>query len=100
MSPQIPLTPPIQKFLLPLEDPDPSSRRKEVKYRQIGFQYGPSLLGNSSYFPTGPLGDAMVQQHQDQWYRDAGWLVRTVEGEIAAALAAIESVSTPYYGSC
>ncbi|KAI3318403.1 Lipoxygenase [Xylariaceae sp. AK1471] len=91
LGPQIPLTPPIQRFLLPVEDPDPSSRRKEVKYRQAGFLYGPSLLGNSSFFPSGPLGDALVQQHQDQWYKDAGWLVRTVEEEIVASLAAIES---------
>lgn len=32
----------------------------------------------------------MVQQHQDQWYKDAGWLVQTVAKEEAAALAAIE----------
>ena len=61
-------------------------------YRQAGFLYGPSLLGNSSYFPTGLLGDVMAKQHQDQWYEDAMWLVDTVHEEEVAVLAAIQQV--------
>ncbi|GAP93054.1 putative manganese lipoxygenase [Rosellinia necatrix] len=90
LNSQLPVNPPEQRFLLPIEDPDPFSRRREVEYRRAGFLYGPSLLGNSSYFPTGILGDAIVQQHQEQWYKNAGWLVETVGGETAAALAAVE----------
>lgn len=83
---------PKQRLLLPIEDPDLFPRRMEVMYRQAGFLYGPSLLGNSSYFPTGLLGDVMAKQHQDQWYEDAMWLVDTVHEEEVAVLAAIQQV--------
>lgn len=91
LGPQLPVTP-VQRLLLPREDLDPFYRRKEVEVRQGGFLYGPSRLGNSSFFPTGVLGDAMVQQHQDKWYEDAAWLVNTVSEEAAAALSTIQSV--------
>ncbi|KAI1347667.1 Lipoxygenase [Xylaria sp. FL0043] len=78
------------RILLPIEDPDLFSRRLEVEQRRAGFLYGPSLLGNSSYFPTGLLGDAMVKQHQDQWYKDAKLLVDTVHEEELAVFASIQ----------
>ncbi|KAI2602753.1 Lipoxygenase [Hypoxylon sp. NC1633] len=86
----VPLNPPKQSLLLPIEDPDPFSRQMEVEYRQAGFLYGPSLLGNTSHFPTGRLGSSMVQQHQDQWYRNARWLAGTVGEEEVAVLAAVK----------
>lgn len=92
LGPQLPVTSPIQQLSLPNEDIDPYSRRREVEVKRTGFLYGPSLLGNSSYFPTGVLGNAMVQQHQDQWYEDAAWLVETAGEEAAAAMAAIQDV--------
>lgn len=95
LGPQLPVTSPIQRLLLPSEDLDPSYRRREVEVRKNGFLYGPSRLGNSSYFPAGVLGDAMVQQHQDKWYADAAWLVNTVSEEAAAALSNIQSVWVP-----
>ncbi|KAI1324959.1 Lipoxygenase [Xylariaceae sp. FL0255] len=80
----------MHKFALPVEDYDPISRRREVEYKRSGYLYGPSLLGNSSYFPTGVLGDAIVQEHQRQWYENAEELVRTVAQEAEIAFAAIQ----------
>lgn len=80
------------RMMLPMHDSDPCRRIREIEEKQHGYLYGPSLLGNSSYFPTGPLGDAMVQQHQDKWYSDASWLVDTVSKEAETAAAALEKV--------
>ena len=94
LGPQLPVTSPYkQRFMLPSEDTDPLLRKREIEERQRGFLYGPSLLGNSSFFPSGVLGGAMVQQHQDQWYNDAAWLTQTVNGEAAAAMASIQKVT-------
>lgn len=81
------------EFLLPIHDPEPSSRALEISQKRLGYLYGPSLLGNSSYFPTGILGDAMVQQHQHDWYADSFWLVNTVNEEMPKAATALEAVS-------
>jgi len=36
----------------------PASRGAAVSARKDGYQYGPSLIGEAAFFPTGPLGDA------------------------------------------
>lgn len=85
-------TEPANKMVLPMYDDDPSERIRDIEKKQLGYLYGPSLLGNSSYFPAGPLGDTMVQQHQDQWYSEAAWLVESVFNEtklVATALAKV-----------
>src|SRR5262245_53877188 len=90
LSPHLPVvTQPLQKLVLATEDVSPLLIRQEIEEKQLGFLYGPSLLGNSSFFPAGVLGDAMIKQHQDQWYTDAGWLTKTVNDEAEAAMAAI-----------
>ncbi|KAI9665926.1 MAG: hypothetical protein M1821_003861 [Bathelium mastoideum] len=90
LGPHLPVVPPApQKLFLPYEDPAPLRRRQEIEGKRHGILYGPSLLGNSSFFPSGVLGDAMAHQHQDQWYNDAGWLTKTVNEEATAAMLAI-----------
>ena len=64
------------------EDDSPFERITEVEQKRQGYVYGPSLPGNTSYFPTGLPGDAMVQQHIDQWLNDASW-INTAVGEDA-----------------
>jgi hypothetical protein len=88
------------KLVLPMNDSEPHKRIREIEQKRHGYLYGPSLLGNSSYFPTGPLGDAMVQHDQDQWFSDASWLVDTVTKEAASAAAALYRViATPLCNS-
>lgn len=82
-----------EKLVLPQRDVDSFIRKGEVDLHRQGYLYGPSLLGNISFFPTGPLGNPMVQQHQDTWYADAAWLTDMVNKEIVTALATLERVS-------
>ena len=84
------------KFTLPIEDNSPSMRVLDIEQKRQGFLYGPSLLGNTSWFPTGTLGKAMVQQHMDQWLQDASWLTSVVEEEMNAAAATLKKASSIY----
>lgn len=81
------------KFTLPIEDHSPSMRILEIDKKRQGYLYGPSLLGNTSWFPTGTLGKAMVQQHMDQWLQDASWLTGVVEEEMNAAATILKKAS-------
>ena len=90
------------KFTLPIEENSPSMRAKEIEQKRQGYLYGPSLLGNTSWFPTGILGKAMVQQHMDQWLQDASWLTNVVEEEVKAAATTLKKASSIYacFSSC
>ncbi|KAI9762126.1 MAG: hypothetical protein M4579_000606 [Chaenotheca gracillima] len=72
-NPQRPILPPAleKRYLLPMFDRNPSARAYEIERNRAGFKYGPSLLGNLSYFPTGPLGDPMVKREVASLYQDA-----------------------------
>lgn len=80
-------------FTALFDDDVPSRRIAEIERKRQGYLYGPSLLGNTSYFPTGALGNVMVQQHTDQWLRDASWITSVVEQESNAAMVAFEKAS-------
>lgn len=82
------------RFVLPMYDSEPLRRVDEIMKKQNGYLYGPSLIGNSSYFPTGILGNAMVQQDQDQWYTDAYSLTSHVVEEMQLAADALRKVNT------
>lgn len=82
------------KFTLPTEDNSPSMRVLEIQQKRHGYLYGPSLLGNTSYFPSGVSGQAMVQQHMDEWLQDASWLTNVVEEEENAAAATLKKASS------
>ena len=80
--------------MLPVFDHKPSDRVDEIKRNRKGYLYGASLIGNTSYFPTGDLGDPMVKEHVDLWYRDAAWVSQKVAEEYQSAAATVSSVST------
>lgn len=82
------------KFNISVEDNYPSLRALEIERKRQGYLYGPSLLGNTSYFPTGILGDAMVQQHIDEWSQDASSINGVVDEEAKAAAAALSMAGT------
>ena len=86
-----------RKFTVTHEsDVPPFSRAYEIERKRRGYLYGPSLLGNTSYFPAGILGEAMVQQHMHQWLQDAAWVTSAVEDEVNAAATALEKVSSMF----
>jgi len=80
-------------YTLPIFDPNSSQRFEEIRINRNGYQYGPPLLGNTSFFPTGVLGDAMVQTDKQLWFRDVQYItekVNTIEWPQAArALAEV-----------
>ena len=80
-------------FTLPGKD-EYSTRTLEIEKKRQGYLYGPSLLGNTSYFPTGVLGDAMVQKHIKDWLDDAAWITAVVEKEANAALVALKNAGS------
>ena len=84
-----------RKYVIPVFDPKPSDRADEIKRNRKGYLYGASLIGNTSYFPTGDLGDPMVKEHLDLWYKDAAWVSQKVVDEYQSVAATISSVSTP-----
>ncbi len=81
-----------RKYVLPVFDATPSERADQIKRNREGFLYGASLLGNTSYFPTGMLGDAMVKRDVDLWYKDAAWVSENVARESQLCAAAVTIV--------
>jgi len=81
------------KMVLPIFDDEPFQRRREIERKQLGYLYGPSLLGNTSWFPTGSLGGAMVQEHEGLWWTDAEWLKNAVRKDAESAASALGRVS-------
>ncbi|KAL9627743.1 MAG: hypothetical protein Q9164_007506, partial [Protoblastenia rupestris] len=75
-----------QQAVLPMMDADPTSRAQSIETKRRGFLYGPSKLGNTSFYPTGPLGDERVQ-------RDLALIRPDVTAIGAAARPDVEAVN-------
>src|SRR4051812_36266825 len=54
------------KMLLPVFDNEPEQRVREIERKRKGWLYGKSLLGNTSHYPEGELGNAVSQEHQQR----------------------------------
>ena len=81
-------------FSLPSFDEDPENRIERLQDSREGFQYGAPLLGNTSAFPAGVLGDAMVQRDKSLWLRDVMYVTEEVNNvEIPQAASALDEVS-------
>ncbi|PWY93119.1 putative arachidonate 5-lipoxygenase [Aspergillus sclerotioniger CBS 115572] len=77
------------QYSLPMFDLQPWERVEEVRLAREGYLYGPPLLGNTSFFPTGVLGDAMVARDRAQWFRDVEYVTNNVYPESDQAAAAL-----------
>lgn len=80
------------RYVLPEFDINQAGRAEEIRVNREGFQYGPPLLGNTSYFPTGVLGDAMVAKDKELWFRDVAYVTENVYQEWPAAAQALAQV--------
>ena len=82
-----------EKYVLPVFDINSLERFKEIRINRDGYQYGPPLLGNTSFFPTGVLCDAMVQRDKQLWFRDVQYTTDHVNDielpQVARALAQV-----------
>ncbi|KAK4450631.1 lipoxygenase [Podospora aff. communis PSN243] len=76
-------------MLLPIFDNEPDQRVREIQRKREGYLYGRSLLGNTSHYPEGLLGDAMSMEHQQRWYEEAQTLKDAVYGEAGMAYMAV-----------
>lgn len=77
-------------YVLPMFDKNPSSRAEEISSNRNGYLYGPSLLGNLSYYPNGTLGNALVQQDVEYYLLDVAVQAASVGNDSAKVLEAIE----------
>lgn len=80
------------KYTLPSDDVDLLTRKQEIKVKQKDILYGPSIIGETSFFPSGGLGDQISQRDQGQWVKDSEFVVQSALSESAAALEDIQKV--------
>ena len=84
------------KYSLPQFDHNPSQRRNEVALNHAGFLYGPSLIGNSSFFPTGTLGDQRVNADVGAFLQNSAFINQSIEDERGAVVQKVTQVRYRY----
>ena len=80
------------KYTLPQFDPNPSQRLAEVALNHAGFLYGPPLIGNSSFFPTGNLGGARVNEDVNAFVQNAASITQSIAAEQGAVVQKVTQV--------
>lgn len=85
-------------YILPQFDPNPTQRGQEVALNHAGYLYGPSLIGNSSYFPAGRLGAQRVAADVVAFRQNAAFITESIEAERGAVEARIIQVNRVDYG--
>ena len=70
-----------------------SGRAAAIQYKRNNFFLGPDPVGNTSYFPTGPLGDQIVQADIASVQADVVPQLANVKLDAAAAYGAVATVS-------
>ena len=80
------------KYTLPQFDRNSSQRRDEVASNHAGFLYGPPLIGNSSFFPNGTLGDQRVNADVDAFIQNAAFINQSIEAERGAVVQKVTQV--------
>lgn len=94
LSPGAPrVSPSRKKYVLPVFDDDYKGRLQEIVNNREGYQYSAPLLGNTSYFAGGLLGEAMVQRDKQLWFRDVQDISHSVNNiELPQAAGALAKV--------
>lgn len=75
-------------------DPNPASRAQELAAQRAGYLYAPSLMGQASFHLGGSLGEARIQSDLDSWMVDRNIVNASLNADVAAASAAVNSVSS------
>jgi hypothetical protein len=83
----------LQEATLPMNDADRAERAREIETTRSGFLYGPSRLGNTSFYPAGPLGNAVVQADVEGGRVDAAAILKSVREDLAAVNKTMREVS-------
>ena len=80
-------------YSLPMFDPNQTARIAEITENRKGFIYGPSLIGNSSFFPIGPKGEELSRSEVVLWNSDAAPQRAAVRAEAVPVRQSLEAVS-------
>ena len=80
------------KYTLPQNDDDTGLRKLEIEQIRSGVIYGPSLIGETSFFPSGALGSQLSLRDQSQWANDSIFVQQAAAKEAAAVLQTIKDV--------
>ena len=83
----------VERFVLPFSDSSWADRFLEIRRNRDGYQYGPPLLGNTSFFLTGILGEARVRNDKQLWFRDVQYITENVNKELPLAGQDLATVS-------
>ena len=80
-------------YTLPGLASDSNARAAAIQTKRDTFLYGPSIAGNTSYWPTGTLGNATVNSQFASLVADGKPQVTAVQADSAAAAQAVTAVS-------
>ena len=83
----------VERFVLPFSDSSWADRFLDIRRNRDGYQYGPPLLGNTSFFLTGILGEARVRNDKQLWFRDVQYITENVNEELPLAGQDLATVS-------
>src|SRR6187402_2184980 len=86
------LSPATKAATLPQFD-NTTSRAAAIRVKREGYLYGPSLLGNSSFFPTGSLAAVRIQADVAQFEVDSTLVTANSDKDLAAVQETITAVS-------
>ena len=84
------------RYVLPQLDPNPSQRAQEVATNHAGFVYGEPLIGNSSFFPDGKLGQQRVKADVAGFTQNAAFITQAIEQESPSVIQKITQVLSIY----
>jgi len=77
---------------IPQIDSDPRARAAGVATRRAGFLYGPSLIGEASFFLNGTLGEERVLQDLALWDIDRKAIEADIKADIGLVKTALVNV--------
>lgn len=72
-----------------------TARLEAISIKRQGWLYGPSLLGNASFFPTGSLGIARMQSDMGLFAIDNAYISSREQADLLAVQQAVAAVSIP-----
>ena len=84
---------PTNQTSLPQIDCNATARAQAILVKRQEFLYGPSLIGNASFFPTGNLAQTMIDTAIGQFEQDETVLAPEIDSDLALAEAAVFTVS-------
>ena len=69
---------------IPQLDSNAAARSAAVSARDLGFVYGPSLIGQAGPFPNGTLGNARQAADYAAWAVDRAFIDQAIEADVGA----------------